>query len=561
MNEKEAAEAYNFELSLSILNHLGRNLYRNFVTVLGEAISNSWDADSKNVWINIDRENSSFSIKDDGVGMDSDGFQNKFLKIGYSKRKDGDRLSTGKRPFIGAKGIGKLALLSCADRISVFTKNKDTDYVGGTIDNGDLDIAITDDLTPQQYGLEPLDFDLVTDLRKGHHQGTIIVFQSMKDQMKNSEAYIRKILALCFKFSLLDEAFTIHVNGQPVTIDDLSDLSENTEFVWIINKFDDSYTKALTSLKADPQGVVTSLPVKGFLATVKKPRDAKINLTDERASVDLFVNGRIREKNILRHIPTQRILESYLYGQIHYDSMDRKGTDPFTSSREGIVEDDAAFIELLEYLKKDLIPRILDEWDALRLSRNEEGDDENTSRFTKKQRKAKAFISEAEKEYAPPKGTPQNDKVEGWLSKLRPDAEFNMSAYVDCFLSENLIREFIENQSVTITAPAQTEIDKWKKRESENLQEANISYAITRTKNDLGYLGMKELSILTEGGKNDSKGKPTSLYRDQISYTPIRNAVGHTSLLTPNAKIQLGMTLVNIKARLQKLLEKIQTSI
>ncbi len=71
---------FKFELSLSVLNHLGRNLYRNFVTVLGEAISNAWDADAQNVWINIDRENQSFTIKDDGVGMTADDFQNKFLK-------------------------------------------------------------------------------------------------------------------------------------------------------------------------------------------------------------------------------------------------------------------------------------------------------------------------------------------------------------------------------------------------------------------------------------------------------------------------------------------------
>ncbi len=38
------AEEFTFEISLSVLNHLGRNLYRNFVTVLAEAISNAWDA-------------------------------------------------------------------------------------------------------------------------------------------------------------------------------------------------------------------------------------------------------------------------------------------------------------------------------------------------------------------------------------------------------------------------------------------------------------------------------------------------------------------------------------
>ena len=45
--------AFNFNISLSVLNHLGRNLYRSFITVIGEAISNSWDADANNVYITI----------------------------------------------------------------------------------------------------------------------------------------------------------------------------------------------------------------------------------------------------------------------------------------------------------------------------------------------------------------------------------------------------------------------------------------------------------------------------------------------------------------------------
>ena len=99
---------FTFEISLSVLDHLGRHLYRSFATVLGEAISNAWDADARNVWIYIDPQKKGFWIKDDGIGMTEDDFQNKFLKIGYSKRKTAKRSKRG-RPFIGRKGIGKLA--------------------------------------------------------------------------------------------------------------------------------------------------------------------------------------------------------------------------------------------------------------------------------------------------------------------------------------------------------------------------------------------------------------------------------------------------------------------
>jgi HSP90 family molecular chaperone len=71
---------FTFEISLSVLNHLGRNLYRSFMTVLGEAISNAWDADAENVWIYINKKNNSLVIKDDGEGMIAEDFQNKFQK-------------------------------------------------------------------------------------------------------------------------------------------------------------------------------------------------------------------------------------------------------------------------------------------------------------------------------------------------------------------------------------------------------------------------------------------------------------------------------------------------
>jgi len=41
--------------------------------------------------------------------------------------------------------------------------------------------------------------------------------------------------------------------------------------------------------------------------------------------------------------------------------MDQGGSDPFTSSREGIVDDDENFKALLVFLKGEVLPKILDE--------------------------------------------------------------------------------------------------------------------------------------------------------------------------------------------------------
>lgn len=545
---------FNFDISLSVLNHLGRNLYRNFITVLGEAISNSWDADAKNVWININKEDQTFSIKDDGIGMNSDDFQSKFLKIGYSKRAHGSIKTSSKRPFIGAKGIGKLALLSCAKKVSIYSKKSNTLHIGGVIDNSDLDKAIKNDLTPHKYPLETLDFRPVEDLLKDHKHGTVLYFEGTKEKIRNSIAHIKKLLALSFHFSLIDEDFTIHVNGEKVSFDDIKDLIDTTEFLWEINNLNDDYIDLLDNLKSKKIKLTTTLDIKGFIASVKKPRDLKITGTEERATIDLFVNGRLREKNILRHIPTQRIVESYIYGQIHFDLMDSNGKDPFTSSREGVVEDDVNFQDLLDYLKHEALPVIFDSWDKLRLDRGDEGDTEN-KRKSKKERKARDLYSATKEEYRPDKDSPNKDQVEKWLSQLREDAEFNLSSYADCFLSENLVRRYIMENKLSLKPSIKSEADKWRDREADKKGKANLSFDIRKEDADITYLGMDELSLTIEGSK-DSRGNQ-SLCDDAIGYAPVRNVIGHTGLLTKNGKLFLNLKYENIKARLRKLLESV----
>ena len=557
MTTTRTARRFQFAISLSVLNHLGRNLYRNFITVLGEAISNAWDADARNVWISIDRENSTFTVADDGIGMDADDFQDKFLKIGYSKRLGNKLNSERGRPYIGAKGIGKLALLSCAARVSVFSKIAGGDYVGGAIDNTDLDAAITEDLLPDEYPLEDLDFGHIEEWNLDH--GTILVFEDTMEGLRNSVPHLRKLLAMSFRFTLIDSSFSIHVNGDEVSVQDLSDLARATEFVWLINGHTDEYIASCSPLKADTIPLSTTLNIKGFIASVEKPRHLKISGAEDRATIDLFANGRLREKNILRHIPTQRIPESYIYGHIHFNAMDTSESDPFTSSREGIVQNDENFRELLDHLKSRLLPSVLDQWDKLRLDRDQSGDDENP-RKSRKERKAQELYSAAREEYEPDEDAEEKDQVQEWLTSLREDAEFNLSAYVDCFLSENLVRKYIVKHRIPLTKSAPDRIKQWKDQEAENKTKANISFDIRQGQEEVSYLDMDYLALSAEEAEKSTaetaKSRSTSLWRDALVYKPIRNAVGHTGLLTSESKKRLNSTYDNIKARIRTLIGK-----
>lgn len=549
------SSTFTFEISLSVLNHLGRHLYRSFATVLGEAISNSWDADAKNVWIYVSRKRNSFLIKDDGDGMTAKDFQNKFLKIGYSKRKDGAASPNTGRPYIGRKGIGKLALLSCADKITVISKVRGGNYVGGIIDNPKLDKAITEDLTPQQYPLGQFDISIFRKHTQGHKHGTIIYFGNIKEGIRNSFEFLQRIIALYFRFSLLDKSFSIFLNDEKITHKHLKALARKTEFLWKIGELDDPYVSDLESTfsKNPDEHLIkrVKIPnVSGFIASVEKPRDLKIMTTEERVGVDLFVNGRLRERDILKHIPTARIAESYLYGQIHFNGLD-DSKDRFTSSREGIVADDPKYEKFLEKFRKTIL-KIVDDWDKSRLKRRKEGDPDN-DRITKKERASLGLYGAVSKEYGLSRGSKGKGKVDGWVDKLSGDAAFNFESYAECFISENLVRKFILERKIPLSTTAQEVVEKWKKAEKENKGKGNISIGIRRAGGNLSYLSMSDLAYLVD--KKDPL-KEACLPRDANEYKPIRDAVAHTALLTDAAKAKLTTVHENIKGRVKTLLSK-----
>ena len=546
----QMSDRYNFNISLSVLNHLGRNLYRNLITVIGEAISNSWDADAQNVYIEIDRSHNSMIILDDGKGMTSDDFQNKFLKIGYSKRKGGSYKSDSGRPFIGRKGIGKLALLSCAKRIHVLSKSKDEDFVGGIIDNSELDKAITDDLNSQDYILEPIDEAFESNF-ENRPQGTLLYFESITEGILNTVEYIKKAIALYFRFSLYDNTFCIYVNGEKIDETFLKEFAEETQFLWKINGFTDPTYRLMENAQ-----VVTNIPssmsIKGFIASVKKPSNLKVRGTQEKVSIDLFVNGRLREKDVLRHIPTARIVENYVYGQIHFDLLDNgDAKDIFTSNRESVVADDPQFIEFLTELDR-IFKIIIEEWDDYRRRHGDDGDPDNP-KVTRKARKAQELFNTTFKEMEGSKAIiKRGSKVDKWAQELSEEAQFNIPSYTECFISENLLRRYIQDTGMKLTAEAVKEAQRWREREGRSKNAANISYDVRTSNDDIYYLDMDHLANLVD--KPADKTKDAGIGRSAIVYKPIRDAVGHTSIISNTAKTQLTIVFENIKARLMELL-------
>ena len=118
------------------------------------------------------------------------------------------------------------------------------------------------------------------------------------------------------------------------------------------------------------------------------------------------------------------------------------------------------------------------------------------------------------------------------------------------------MRKYIEHVQLALTEEARTEAEKWRSRDKANKDKANISYEIRVSTDDIYYLDMDHLANLIDKPANPTKD--AGIGRSAIVYKPIRDAVGHTSIITDTAKSQLDIEYKNIKSRLLEVLKQFE---
>lgn len=116
---------FTLDYAPSAVQHLGVGLYKQLPQAVTELITNSWDADASKVIIDINYQERTISISDNGNGMTLDELNVDFLRVARNRRiSDRSGLSPKGRKVTGKKGLGKLALFGIANRIQVYsTKN------------------------------------------------------------------------------------------------------------------------------------------------------------------------------------------------------------------------------------------------------------------------------------------------------------------------------------------------------------------------------------------------------------------------------------------------------
>lgn len=334
-------------MSLEVLKHLGFNLYSNVPTVLSEAVANAYDADAQNV--NIRFKDDKIIIEDDGHGMSRSDINQKYLLVGYAKRKDSGHSKILKRPVMGRKGIGKLSLFSLANQIEIHTSDG-TNRSSFILNRFDIETEIDNDHIYYPKEINPVQLNNRTGTR-------IILSKFKKSGIQYYPEALRKRLAR--RFSVLGDDFRVSVNDVVIGLEDRNYFSR-IQLMWhignpdpIASQFEYVRVNKLSHIVDEKKGWYLS----GWIGSAKLPGD----LDEEDVNnnkISLLCRGKMAKEDILDEFNESGMFATYLIGEIHADFLDiDTEEDIATSSRQSLKEDDPRYQRLLEHfyiLLKDI---------------------------------------------------------------------------------------------------------------------------------------------------------------------------------------------------------------
>ncbi|HBY4034696.1 TPA: hypothetical protein MIU35_13380 [Klebsiella pneumoniae] len=360
---ESSTHTYEMQVSLSVLGHLGINLYSNVAAVITETVANAWDADASEVHIKLTPDE--ITISDNGFGMTINDMNSKYLTVGYQKRNNKDQLLTPKgRLPMGRKGIGKLSLFSIAKTVIV-ESIKDGEQHGLIMEVPAIEHAIKSGAG--RYYPEPLDATQVT-----VSQGTLVTLRDLnRSRIPATASALRKKLAR--RFSIIgSNDFKVYVDGVEVTAKEREDL-KHVQFVWDLNSGIDFLKECPGLIKVtDISSALVESPrfdpkwnIKGWIGSIKQP--SQLNTPEGNLnSIVVLSRGRLFQENILDDINDGGIYTKYLTGQLEADFLDTdEDEDIATSDRQRVVEDDPRY-QYLKSLVKIALRKVAGQWSALR---------------------------------------------------------------------------------------------------------------------------------------------------------------------------------------------------
>jgi len=387
-------EDFKFTFEVSIIEHLGLNLYSEVYAALSELIANSYDAEATSVsvslpiGIELGHANQQIVITDNGHGMTYEECRDKYLRIGRNRRSSSRKSKNGKRRVIGRKGIGKLAGFGVADSLHVCT-----------ISNGRLtefelrlpDIRVAPAVRPEDSNDKGKDAEDVAreyhpdvvhkDLPTDEENGTTVILSDLRDL--DAVDYDEFMQRLARKFAVFGDDFEVTVQKAG---------SADTR---VVKKFDidcqfrfpeNGWARETIETPSGEREVQYWI---GFTrATIKNDAVRGIGIIATGKSVqepfDFRLSGGV----------TGQFGLQYMTGEVHADWLDEGAIDVIASDRSSVRWSNPDASKLLQWGQAKL-RELLPKWAELRASSTIK---EVTERDPEIQNEIEAYKGEARKE-------------------------------------------------------------------------------------------------------------------------------------------------------------------
>lgn len=360
---------FELTISLNVLEHLGINLYSNVPSVLSEIVANAWDADAKIVSVDWDRANGRIVIQDDGIGMTTDEVNKRFLKVGHRRRDEQPGPTTLGRLPMGRKGIGKLSLFSIAGTVDIETA-KDNEASAFRMCLADIRKQVE-----QQGGAGKYEPTVLTADNIDFTHGTRITLTDLRHRQTSATSKaLRKRVAR--RFAVFGEGydFKVLIDGNEVIASD-RDYYGKLQYLWTFGEQAEVTELASKVEHIEPRNPENSsgpLKVTGWLGTVKESRQLKDEEGDNLNRIAIFIRGKMAQEDILGDFSERGVYAGYLIGELKVEGLDQydgpgteRDEDAATSSRQKLVEDDARYVSLREFVGREL-KHIQGKWSELR---------------------------------------------------------------------------------------------------------------------------------------------------------------------------------------------------
>lgn len=216
---------------INTIDHLGVKLYSTIPPMIAELVSNAWDADASNVYINFNNEGEkTITVSDDGTGMTFSELNEHFLKVGRNRRVELHKDETeGGRKVLGKKGLGKLSMFGIGKKITISTVKS------GIKNTFVMDYKQLKDCEGNVYKPAVIDYCVKTDEKNGT---SFLIEQLSRKSDFDIERLHRNLQT---RFHIYSDKFVVHINDDKKYEINSNDIPEDKcQFVW---KFPEDFEK------------------------------------------------------------------------------------------------------------------------------------------------------------------------------------------------------------------------------------------------------------------------------------------------------------------------------